>query len=227
MGVLRNIPINLELTEVLKRMSTRGNGDYIRTTAQELLEIAQKVAKPKAIYRVSKIQNKSEDSVVIDGVRFISSLLRINLDKVDRVFPHVVTCGEEMDEVSVRYHDALWNYCFDMIKQTVLSLATNYLEDYLKTSYRIEQLSRMSPGDLEFWPINQQKELFSLLGNVKELIGVTLTPSYMMIPVKSSSGIFYASEERFDDCRLCTIKICSERKSPYDPRLAQRYRRKA
>jgi hypothetical protein len=207
-------------------MSTRGNRDYIEKTTQELLEVARKVARPKAIYRVSKIQNKNEDSVVIDGVKFISSLLRINLDKVERVFPHVVTCGEEMDEVSVRYHNALSSYCFDMIKQTVLGLATDYLEDSLKTSYRIEQLSKMSPGDLEFWPITQQKELFSILGNVKELIGVTLTPNYMMIPLKSSSGIFYASEEIFNDCRLCTIEVCSERKSPYDPRLAQKYRQK-
>ncbi|MBC8461851.1 MAG: hypothetical protein H8D67_28105 [Deltaproteobacteria bacterium] len=37
--------------------------------------------------------------------------------------------------------------------------------------------------------IEQQKELFSIFGNVEDLIGVKLTDSYLMIPNKSVSRL--------------------------------------
>jgi len=36
----------------------------------------------------------AEDSVIIGGVLFKSKVLRKHLDKVERVFPYVVTIGE-------------------------------------------------------------------------------------------------------------------------------------
>ena len=49
--------------------------------------------------------------------------------------------------------------------------------DYLSSNYSLGQISRMSPGAgaLDNWPIEQQRELFSLLGNVDTMIGVKLT----------------------------------------------------
>lgn len=64
-----------------------GTAVMLKKTTLELLDVVRSVARPKAIYRVSRIQNKDEDSVIIDGVKFPSILLRTNLDKVERVFP--------------------------------------------------------------------------------------------------------------------------------------------
>ncbi len=105
-----------------------------------------------------------------------------------------------------------------------LGLATNYLNDYLIKCYGLGKLSRMNPGDLEFWPITQQKELFSIFGDVKELIGVELTKSYVMVPTKSSSGICYSSETEFVDCKLCPMKRCHVRSAAYEPELVRKYR---
>jgi hypothetical protein len=226
MEVLLDIPVNLELKEILTRMRIRGENEYFERTARELLEIARQVARPKAVYEVSKVTNRNRNSLEIGGVKFTSNLLRINLDNVDRVFPYVATCGQELDEINIPSPDITKSYCFDVIKQTVIHLATDYLENYLNTSYALGPLSRMEPG-AEFWPLIQQKELFSIFGNVDDLIGVSLNESCMMSPVKSSSGIFFTSEKRFDSCQLCPIRTCSERRAAYDSELAQIYRERA
>ena len=52
----------------------------------DLLYSAQAVAKPKAMYKVGYIESKGDNWVVIDGIRFTSRVLRVNLDKAHRVF---------------------------------------------------------------------------------------------------------------------------------------------
>ena len=106
-----------------------------KSLVREMIEIARPIAKPKAVYEVSHVDNKNGDSLEIGGVRFISRVLRVNLDKVERVFPYVATCGRELDEIDIPSHDVMRCYFMDQIKETVVSLARAYLEDYLKGKY--------------------------------------------------------------------------------------------
>ncbi len=224
MEVLRDIPIDLELGKLLKRMHIRENSHYIEKIAWELIDIARPIASPKAVYEVCYVENKNKDSLDICGVRFTSQLLRVNLDRRTRVFPYIATCGRELDEIAITPRDFMKSYCLDVIKEMILRSAISYLENYLKRTYALEQVSRMNPGSLASWPVTQQKELFSIFGNVEELIGVKLTESYLMIPVKSVSGIFFPTEVKFESCQLCPWEICRERRAPYDPELAKKYR---
>ncbi len=223
MEIFNDIPVSLELKEVLRRMRIREKNTFVEKTARELIDIARPIAKPKAVYEVSYVENKNEDSLDIGGVTFTSRVLRVNLDKVERVFPYVVTCGRELDEIAVPTRDFMRSYCLDIIKETSLRSAISYLENYLKRNYALGQLSRMNPGSLASWPITQQRELFSILGNVEELIGVKLTESCLMIPVKSVSGIFFPTEVKFESCQLCPREVCSGRRAPYNPDLAKKY----
>ena len=228
MEILNNIPIKLDLEAVLKRMQVRRKSEDIEKSVQELIELARPTAKPKAVYEVSFIDNKNEDSLDIGGVRFTSHVLRVNLDKVGRVFPYVVTCGRELDEIKFPSHEFIKSYYMDQIKETVLVLARQYLEDYLKRNYALEEISRMAPGSgsAEVWPITQQKELFSIFGNVEELIGVKLTDKCLMIPIKSVSGIYFPTKCKFESCQLCPRERCIGRRAPYDPDLVKKYREK-
>ena len=47
----------------------------------------------KAVYRVCYIDEKQDNIIGIDGVRFISRVLAKDLAAVERVFPFVVTIG--------------------------------------------------------------------------------------------------------------------------------------
>lgn len=224
MEVLDSIPFTLDTKSVFKHLRLRRETERMERVVQELIEIVRPVAKPKAVYEVSCVDNKDEDSLYIGGVKFTSRVLRVNLDKVERVFPYVATCGRELDEVTVPSDDFMKYYCFDAIKEMAVRSAHSYLQDYLTRNYALGKMSRMSPGELEDWPITQQKELFSVFGNVKDLIGVKLTESLLMVPLKSMSGICFPSEIRFESCQLCPRETCIERKVPYDLELVKKYR---
>ena len=63
-----------------------------------LIEASHSVMAAKAIYKVSYIESRAEDSVILDGVRFRSKVLRKHFDKVERVFPYVVTIGTGVED---------------------------------------------------------------------------------------------------------------------------------
>lgn len=229
MEVLNSIPIELDLEAVLKRMRLRNRSDSIVESLRELLETAVPIASPKAVYEVSYVENKNGDSLEIGGVRFTSRVLRVNLDQVERVFPYVITCGRELDGIEVPSTDFIRGYYLDQIKETALVLARRYVEDHLKKQYALGQLSRMAPGaGAEInWPLTQQKELFSIFGGrdkVEALIGVRLTDTCLMVPIKSVSGIFFPTEISFESCQICPRERCIGRRAPYDPEMVKKYR---
>ena len=86
----------------------------------------------------------------------------------------------------------------------------------------------MNPGSLADWPLEQQAELFEVLGDVRGAVGVELTESCLMIPIKSVSGIRFSTEVQFENCQLCPRDVCPGRRAPYDPELHERkYSKKA
>lgn len=226
MEVLTNIPVKLDAEDVLKRLNLRRKSEDMEKNIQELIEKVRPIARPKVIYEVAYVDNRNKNSLDIGGVRFISRLLRINLDEVGRVFPFVATCGTELEEIHVPSTEFVKSYCLDQIKEMVLESAFYYLEDYLIRRYELGQISQMEPGSLESWPITQQKELFSIFGNVEDLIGVRLTERFLMVPLKSVSGIYFPTEIKFESCQLCPRERCSGRRAPYDPDLARKYNEK-
>ena len=226
MELLDNIPVSLELEKVLEGLHLRKVSKYVEGTMQDLIETVRPIAKPKAIYEVSYVDNKNEDSLYIGGVKFTSHVVRVNLDKVERVFPYVATCGKELDEIAIPPDDFMKCYYLDAIKEVVLGSAHSYLKNYLTSNYALGQISHMSPGSLADWPITQQEELFSIFGNVEDLIGVKLTESFLMVPLKSVSGIYFPTQIEFVSCQLCPREVCSGRRAPYDADLAKKYREK-
>jgi len=226
MEILDAIPMHLDINEVSKKLHLDKKKGY-SNTAQELVELASSVIHPKVIYEVSYVGNKNEDTVDIGNVKFTSHVLRVNLDKIGRVFPYVVTIGKELEDSVASFDNLLKAYCLDEIGNMLIELGMEYLENHLKRRYKLEQLSNISPGSLKDWPITQQKQLFSIFGNVEDLIGVKLTDSSLMIPKKSESGIFFPTHVKFYSCQLCPRENCKERAAPYDKNLAESYREKA
>lgn len=224
MEVLDNIPIHLDAEEMLKELhlgEKKGYSDIV----QELVELAGSLIQPKAIYEVSYVDNKNNDTVDIGGIKFTSHVLRVNLGKIGRVFPYIVTIGKELEDRAASFDNLLKQYCLDAIGDEALSLIEQYLEDYLKKKYKLGQISSMSPGSLKDWPITQQKQLFSIFDNVEGSIGVKLNPSLLMIPRKSESGVYFPTEVKFYSCQLCPRERCMDRQAPYDKNLAESYRK--
>jgi hypothetical protein len=223
--MLDNIPVKLDTATTLKRLRMHGESKKFETNISELIEIVTPILRPKALYKVSYVESRNGDSVVIDGVTFTGKLLKVNLEKVERVFPIVVTSGREIDAIKLETKDVVRSYCLEAIKIAVVVSASMYVQELLTKQYATGQLSSMNPGETDLWPITQQKPLFSLLGgDVEERIGVKLTEGCTMVPVKSRSGILFSPEKKFESCQVCQREKCIGRRAVYNPELAKKYR---
>ena len=219
--LLAAIPFQLDINQLLKTLHVDERGAEGREVTR-LAEEAQAVARPKGFYRVAFVESKGDNSVVIEGVKFKGRVLSVNLDGVYRVFPFVATCGTELEKWSNSMDDVLHRYWADVIKETALSCALSVLEEDTVRRYRLGSTSVMNPGSLPDWPISEQRSLFTLLGNPEETIGVYLTDSFLMVPIKSVSGIRFPTEVHFESCQLCRRENCLGRRAPYDSLLHER-----
>lgn len=186
---------------------------------REMLCGAAAVARPKAVYALCAVEEKTADSVVIDGHRIRSELVSRNLKDTNRVVAYVATCGVELEDWSAAFaDDPLEEYWADAIKILYLNRVRQELTDEVRTSFfPAGDLSVMSPGSLPQWPLTEQTTLFSLLGDVTGATGVRLTDSCLMLPAKSISGFFFSAQTHYENCRLCPMPRCPGRRVPYQP----------
>jgi len=224
MEILQDIPFELNADSLLERLHLQKESDVVEEL-NELVETIRPRMRPKALYKVSYIDNRGEDSVTIDSITFTSRVLRVNLDKVERVFPFIATCGKEIDELDLASGDFMKQFWIDTIKEIALDSSRRYLNEHLNRRFVLGKTSSMSPGsgDVDTWPIEQQRALFSLFGSSNELIGVELTDSFLMIPNKSVSGIRFPTEIDFRSCQVCHRENCTSRSAPFDRILWETY----
>jgi len=221
--ILDKIPFKLGLQDVLKELKMDRDDENAEDVA-ELVEKANSIGCPKAVYKSSYIESMGDNFVIADGVKLTSRILKINLEPAHMIIPYIVTCGTELEAWAYGLSDMLEQYWADIIRQMILNIAVNYTLNRIKSEFNITKTGRMNPGSLEDWPISQQKELFRMLGDPYNSIGVKLTESYLMLPVKSVSGILFPTDTEFENCRLCPRENCPRRNAPYDKSLVDRYK---
>ena len=219
--LLDQVTFRVDAQQLLKRLRIEQGSDDA-AEVEHLIGQAEKVARPKAFYRPAYVEARDDESVVIDGVRLSSRVLRVNLEQAHRVFPYVATCGTEIEQWSVGLDDVLQRYWADAIKEMALRAAFQALEAHMTETYRLGKTARMNPGSLADWPISQQRPLFRILGDAPTQTGVELTNSFLMLPIKSVSGIRFPTEASFESCQLCPREECPGRRAAYDPGFYER-----
>ena len=223
--LLDKIAFRIDRDQLLKQLYV-APGTKDAEQATRLAEAAEAVARPKAICGVAFIDSKTEEAVTIEGITFTSRVLRVNLEQAHRVFPYVATCGLELDEWSESVADPFERYWADAIKEMALGVASAAVGEHLVERFQPGRTAVMAPGSLEDWPIQEQRQLFDLFGSPEDLIGVRLTEDFLMVPIKSISGMQFPTETGFQSCQLCPREKCPGRRAPYDPKLYdRRYRR--
>ncbi|MDD3840163.1 MAG: vitamin B12 dependent-methionine synthase activation domain-containing protein [Clostridia bacterium] len=216
MEIFRDIDFKFDSDKFYRRinldkyMSLKGDVD-------DLLDKAIPLIKPKAVYKVSFIEKKTDDSIDIGEAIFESKTMVKNLKDVHRIFPYIATCGNELEDLEQGLEDVLERFWLDVLKEMALQDAILFINRYIKDKYAMKKMASMNPGsaDIDVWPIEQQERLFSIFGDVESLIGVKLTQSCLMIPNKSISGFYFPTTVSFQNCQLCTRKSCPDRRVPY------------
>lgn len=213
--VLENIPFQLTFEDVRERLCLEEEEDIL--LMQEKFAQAMAIARPKAVAQPCRVERIEGEKVFIGGHTFQSAVLAQKLAGAERVWAFVNTCGTEVDDWSHQETDPIVGLWLDMIKEMILVQARGHFLDTVRAKAGGESLAAMSPGsgNIDVWPIEQQRALFALIGNVQEDTGVRLTDSCLMLPTKSVSGILFPSEENFVTCSLCSRLRCPNRRAPY------------
>ncbi len=218
---LDNIPYEPDLDKLRVDLHIKP-GTKLNDELEKLALEARAIAKPEALYGLAFIGSEDKRTVEVEGVTFKSRVLRVNIGSQQRIFPYIVTGGVELDAWARSRQGNLQRYLADIIAEQAVEVADDALEDHIQERHRPGTLSVMNPGSLSDWPISEQVPLFALLGDTKQTIGVALTESMMMVPVKSVSGIRFVSDQSFQSCQLCQSETCRARRSPYDAELYEK-----
>jgi len=219
--ILNAIAPRVDFAELKRRLHLRD--DQRLQEVRDMVTRALPMLECRAAYTVSYVDERLDDALVIDGVRFASKVLRKNLDQVERVFPYLITIGPRLEEKARQSSDVLEQYYLDVIGTVALAGVRQHLLDYLCGKYGLEKVSFMSPGSLKDGPLEQQRPLFALLAEGPASLGVSLTEAFLMLPKKTVSGICFPTEISFFSCQLCPRDQCESRKAAYDESLAQTY----
>lgn len=219
--VLKDIRFQPDIDGLKRKLRVKDGGRYADRFAG-LVQEAEAIARPRAMYGVAYVDTRSESSIVVDGIRFDSRVLRVNLEGAHRVFPFLATCGTELHDWAAAQNDILQRYYADEIAEAALRQVLGALREHMNELYRLGRTSTMSPGSLADWPIQAQRPLFSLFGDTEKLLGVRLTDSLLMVPSKSVSGICFPTEQTFASCQLCPRRGCPSRQAPYDAALYEK-----
>ena len=221
MEILQNLSTQIDLQAVRKslHLDRHRNAQLV----QGLIAEAKTLIEPKAAFKLCYIDEKLQDAVMVEGLRLESKVLRKNLNAVERLFPYVVSIGPGLEKASGKMSDLLEKYYLDVIGNIALAAVRKQLHDHLCNKFALKKISFMSPGSLQDWPLEAQSQLFQLLPDVEAAIGVRLTESFLMIPTKSVSGIYFQTEVSFANCQLCQRGKCPGRKARYDEDLARDY----
>lgn len=216
--VLDDIAFRVPRRQLFARLGVDA-GDDLGAELEALAREAERIGRPRLVYRGAGVEEHGEAVTVIEGVAFASRVLAVNLGPVSRVFPYVLSCGPELQAWSEALADPLAAFWAETIKEFSLVSATARFLEHVEQTFRVGPSSIMNPGSLPDWPLPQQAPLFRLLGDVSGAIGVTLSESFVMFPTKSVSGILFPSDGDFASCLLCPREACPNRRRPYDPGL--------
>jgi hypothetical protein len=219
--VLDGFPVELSLEETLERLKI-DQGRSPKLGVGNAFQIAATLIHPRVVYAAAYISRRSLEKIEIDGREFTSRVLAKNLERTERVFPYVLTVGDTLENRASCSESIIAKLVFETVGDLALGSALQHVQRHISKQYRFETTSHMGPGQLD-WPIEQQRELFSILDHVKDMVGVTLTESLMMVPRKSISGIIFPTEETFITCQLCQRNKCPSRKAPFDGALSKKY----
>ncbi|MDD3521320.1 MAG: hypothetical protein PHU65_08845 [Actinomycetota bacterium] len=215
------IPENIGVDFLTKLMGGRLNPQIEKLLAEKKPECIKNL-EPKTIYSNFEIEKTEGDRVYFTSGNIfagpnISKILKGS--KTATIFMN--TLGSKIDEIIKNVNNAgdfLATIVMDAVTTELLSLLGSYTAAIIKKEGIKEKgwgsTCNYSPGQYK-WTIEEQKEIFSMIDGSK--IGVKLNESCLMVPFKSSSGVYgFGPIDKIDKtrvaCDICPRKDCIGRR---------------
>jgi hypothetical protein len=196
--------------------------EIVSDLISEVLIEAEMICSIKAEYRIfdNIVFDAIEKSItILDQVFMIRKIIFGQIKRSDSAALFLCTAGEEIGEKSrifMNGRDLLRGYIYDVVGSEIVEAAAELMQDELEKKMAESGrkiTNRFSPGYCG-WNVAEQHKLFILMND--NFCGIRLSPSSLMEPVKSVSGIIGIGENvrrRPYTCNLCDLKDCIYRKS--------------
>jgi hypothetical protein len=189
---------------------------HVKETLNDILAEAQNHLDIRGGYVIKDILEMDSKKGILkleESTFFPGKTICHNLKGSEKLICFICTAGEGITRWASETMDVdpLKFYMIDMLGSIVVDSAMDIIEskmeeDILPTGKKIT--NRYSPGYCG-WKLIEQKELFRLFP--EGFCNIELTPSSLMLPLKSISGIIGTgqnAEKRDYDCQICDFKNC-------------------
>ena len=181
----------------------------------ELLEICVQelcaAAQPRTVYRVLPVVH-TEQGVLLGGLPLLGNDIALHLTGCMEAVLLGATLSAPVDALIRRASvtDMTKAVMYDGIAGAAIEHVCDALEAEIRQKYVFPYYTeRFSAGYGDF-PLTQQGDLIRLLDAPRK-IGLTVTPSQMLLPMKSVTAIMGLSHVPVQDARrFCSGKSCAE-----------------
>jgi len=212
--VIDPVPLKLDAFELAGSLKPRRLGEELVT----LFEKVRPLIEPKAVYTTTHVSRFENDLVYLENEHTLRGIVLADmLNSGQEIMPYVVTIGPKL-EIEISQESLLHSYLLDKIGDYALHKALAHLRLLAEERFANlpGSLSEFSPGTGtgELFAIEQQKPLFQILEPATASVGVYLSPSLMMVPRKSISGVLAATPQEYVACAHCP-RQCESRSAPF------------
>ncbi len=179
--------------------------------AENVIEEAHSLLKPAALYIIVKVTDFEHQQVAFEGGNFEGSLVARAMAGADHLNIALCTIGDELETrvQEMMNENPIMAVTLDGAGIAAIRKVAQTVEDIISAEaceLDLDLGMRAQPGQ-EGWPIEQQREVFSVLPGAE--IGLRLTESCLMIPRKSVSFVIPRGKELSSSVVPCDF--CSKR----------------
>jgi hypothetical protein len=195
--------------------------DFVQSMINEILNECKNIANIRSEYRIFNDVSfdKENISLRIYNQHFnVKKIVFNQIKKAETVSLFLCTAGEEIGKRSRQFmqdRDMLKGYIYDVAGSEIVEAAADLMQAEMSETAMCEGkkiTNRYSPGYCG-WDVSEQHKLFSFFPD--NFCRIKLTPSALMDPEKSVSGIIGIGENvkmNSYTCRICEMKDCIYRK---------------
>ncbi len=215
------IPETVGLDFLTKLMGGRLNPLLEKLLDEKRIDCIKSI-EPKAIYSNFEIEKVENNKVYFKSKNvFAGPNISKILDGSVTATIFMITLGSKTDTLIKEVSsdgDMLATIVMDAITTELLTVLSNYIAEIIKkegvTHKDWGSTCNYSPGQYK-WTLEEQKKIFSMIDGSK--IGISLNSSYLMVPFKSSSGVYgFGPADKIDKtrvaCDICPRKECIGRR---------------
>jgi hypothetical protein len=216
--ILEGINISFDEEEITKRFGLDRLGKRL-VSLSPYIDETKNLIQPRAVYSLLRIASIDKDDLMLENGHILKSrLLAEKLQKAPEIALYLATVGHRLEEkvTELSSKDMLHSLLLDYLGTYAVAFLRSYIQRVIEERMKVE-VSHFGPGETTTWDTAQQAVIFDILMSsdmVKSKIKMEITQSALLVPKKSSSGLFGQTEGVYIQCNFCRLK-CAYRRAKY------------